>query len=913
VATSSLLTAFLCALPAQALRNSVGVLKSPDNAQQWTEITNRLQATGVGYCILETANWQSEADLNNINVLLLPNVTTLDGAQAEALAKWMDRGGRVIVTGPTGTLSQPEVRTQLRSLFGGYWGFANSMPATLQLSKDRQSWATQPELSSTLVGGVVIPTSVNSETAAVWISDGRPPAVIATDKSTFLGWRWGTDQVTSTQLDTAWLRVALNRFGINGSNLLAQVSRGAIARPCNAPPPAPKAPILFNGQQQSQQLPAQSSPQSLLAATPVDAALPVLPSDRQTESFRLSPDYPGEGGGLSSSQVTAMSQELESLIARFESTLLAAESSNSTAEILPKKVIDASEPDRHKLPGNTPEPSQRKSVRSRSYQAALEARQGLQQFYQLIDRGDYTQARQAWLKARRTLWDNYPTDRPFAQPEIRAMWLDRGTIVQARSEEDLAKIFNRLAAAGINTVFFETVNASYPIYPSRIAPEQNPLTRGWDPLAAAVKLAHARGMELHAWTWIFAAANQRHNEILGQDRNYLGPVLSRHPDWAMTDRGGSFFDRGVQYRKAFLDPSNPEVRRYLLALLEEIATQYDVDGIHLDYIRYPFQDPKINQIFGYSNSSRWQFKQMTGVDPVDISPSHPLWSQWTGFRIRQVDSFVAEASQRLKQQRPDLIVSAAVFPLPYRDRLFRLQQNWEEWGRNGWVDMIVLMTYALDTGTLEEKTQPLFENAIAGSALLVPGLRLLKVPDPVTVDQMQYIRNMPTGGYALFAAENLTSDLEAVFNRTQGGVSAQQPQVLPYRQPFKATASRYQALQREWNFFSANHQLALDALSLSEWNRQADSLATALNQLADNPSQQSYTAAQAALGSFRRQFATWMRQQKTVQPYQVAVWENRLETLARLLSYGEARLLQPNRRYSLSSYLVPSHLSPLEK
>ncbi|MHC5721898.1 MAG: family 10 glycosylhydrolase, partial [Nostoc sp.] len=95
------------------------------------------------------------------------------------------------------------------------------------------------------------------------------------------------------------------------------------------------------------------------------------------------------------------------------------------------------------------------------------------------------------------LWQQFPVDRRLAQPEIRAVWLDRGTIVRAGST-GLAQIFDRLAQAGINTVFFETVNAGYTIYPSQVAKEQNPLIRGWDPLAEAVKLAHERDMELHA-------------------------------------------------------------------------------------------------------------------------------------------------------------------------------------------------------------------------------------------------------------------------------------------------------------------------------------------------------------------------------------------------------------------------------
>ncbi len=111
----------------------------------------------------------------------------------------------------------------------------------------------------------------------------------------------------------------------------------------------------------------------------------------------------------------------------------------------------------------------------------------------------------------------------------------------ARNPEGLARLFDRLAAAGINTVFFETVNAGYPTYPSRVAPEQNPLTRRWDPLASAVEMAHARNMTLHAWVWVFAAGNQQHNRLLNLPADYPGPLLSRHPHWAGPTTGATPF------------------------------------------------------------------------------------------------------------------------------------------------------------------------------------------------------------------------------------------------------------------------------------------------------------------------------------------------------------------------------------
>ena len=869
---SALLPWSVAIMPTVAAGEVLGVVKSQENARQWSEITNRLQQVGVNYCIVDTVNWQQNLDLGNISVLLLPNVENLTGSQAIALEQWMNRGGKVIVTGPTGNLSQPQVRSQLRSLFGAYWGFPLSSPSTLELAANSPpEWYDRPQLSRTFIGGAVIPANINSQTAAVWLANGTPAAAIITDNSTFLGWRWGVDAVAPASMDTAWLQASLNRYGIS--------TYGQFNPEGYHPPKNCRLNINLTDE-----------PRPFLPGWQLQppSSLP-LPQSRL--NLRYEP-------AIAPEQAETMTQELEGLINRFESTLLTADANSSNIINSTGKVIEQVLSQQTKQNKSQSSVSQVNSLNSKAHQALKEAKDNLKKFHKLLGQRDYYRAKQEWQDTRRNLWDNYPTDRQVSQAEIRAIWLDRGTIVKARSESDLAKIFDRLAAAGINTVFFETINAGYTIYPSRVAPQQNPLVRGWDPLEAAVKLAHERDMELHAWVWTFATANQRHNTILNLPKDYLGPVLSRYPDWAITDREGNKFH--YNSGKAFLDPANPGVRKYLSLVLEEIATRYQVDGIQLDYIRYPFQSPTGSKNYGYGIAAREKFKQMTGVDPIELQLSDPLWSQWTGFRIKQVDSFVEAISQDLKQKRPDLILSTAVFPIPRQRRLTQIQQHWEEWIRQDWIDLLVPMTYAMDTSELQKLTSPLWDPSKEGSALLLPGIRLLNLPDVVAVDQMQLLRGKPTEGYALFAAENFNSNLEQIFSRTQGSLKAQRQEPLPHRQPFQATASRYQNLQKEWNFVISKNQLALERITLKEWAKQADELALTLQQLADEPSQKHFVSAQLALSSFRRKFPQWMEDDKTVNPYQVEVWQNRLDTLNRLLSYGERKVLNKSRRITIN-------------
>ena len=863
--SSCLVPLTIALAPKIAVGETLGVVQSRENLRQWSAITNRLQQVGIDYCIVDAAKWQEELDLGNISVLLLPNVEILTGAQATAIEQWMDRGGQVIVTGPTGNMSQPQIRSRLKDLFAAYWGFPLSAPATIELSDNTPvEWFGRPQLSDTFTGGVVIPVDGRSRTAAQWMAEENSAAAVVTNNSTFLGWRWGDNGVASLSLDAAWLQAALNRYGIGTYGKFTPVAnrKPGACRPNIVPPNEPR-PIIPNWQLNNSPLP---TPQSRFNFP------------RQTT--------------LSASEIDNMTRELQGLIARFESTLLTADANESELNLSTKELVEQhlsqqvqsnkSAADKQLMIGS-------KSKYENAHQALAEARSSLKKFLHLSRNRNYGEAKSQWLKAKRTLWDNYPTDRPLAHPEVRAVWLDRGTIVKARSESDLVKIFDRLANAGINTVFFETVNAGYTIHPSRIAPQQNPLVRGWDPLEAAVKLAHARGMELHAWVWTFAVANQRHNIILNQPKDDLGPVLSRYPDWAISDRQGNKFH--YSSGKVFLDPSNPGVRRYLSLLLEEIATRYQVDGIHLDYIRYPFQNPGGSKTYGYGIASRQQFKQLTGVDPINLTPRSPLWSQWMGFRIKQIDSFVGSISQNLKQQRPDLILSTAVFPMERRERLTKIQQHWEEWVRQEWIDLLVPMTYASDTEHLQRLTRPLFSGSNQSTVLLLPGIRLLNLPDIMALDQMQLLRGMPTEGYALFAAENLNSNLEKIFSQTQGKLNLDRQEPLPYRQPFQTTALRYQNLRKEWNFLLSNNQLLMEEKTMKRWGQQADDLALALQQLADEPSTNNLMSAQLSLSSFRRQFPQWIEQDTNINPYQVQVWSNRLDTLDRLLSYGEKNVL----------------------
>ncbi|NJN73362.1 MAG: family 10 glycosylhydrolase [Limnothrix sp. RL_2_0] len=445
-----------------------------------------------------------------------------------------------------------------------------------------------------------------------------------------------------------------------------------------------------------------------------------------------------------------------------------------------------------------------------------------------------------------------------------------GAIANAKNEAGLANLFDSLATMGINVVFLETVNASYPIFPSEVAPVQNPLLEGWDALASGVKLAHERGMELHAWTWIFAAANQRHNELMGQPQYYLGPVLTEHPDWATGDRRGDPFH--ARSRKAFFDPANPEVQNYLVELLTEIATKYDVDGIQFDYIRYPFQETSRNEVYGFGDAAREQFRLSGGYpDPITLEIGDRHWRKWQDFQVAQVDQFVKKATMSLRQVRPDLTLSAAVFPMPRDRRIEQIQQNWEAWIEAEYLDVLVPMTYAEDTVTLEGLTTDLLATFPSKSTLLVPSIRLLDIDSGIALDQRQHLRQLPTIGAAFFAASNLNPQLVT-------GLQTE-TSLLPHREPLAAIASRFETLQREWAITFTDQPWQNAA------HRFEDRLTTAQNQ----PNPKAILLAQSQWEEFRLTFNPHLEIYAKQHPYQAQVWQYRLTVIEHLLSYGDRR------------------------
>jgi len=210
-----------------------------------------------------------------------------------------------------------------------------------------------------------------------------------------------------------------------------------------------------------------------------------------------------------------------------------------------------------------------------------------------------------------------------AQPknEIRATWLttiyglDWPTVKAIspasinKQKAELCEILDELKAANFNTVLLQTRLRGDVIYPSSIETYNETMTGkegcspGYDALAFAIEECHKRGMECHAWMVAIPLGKEKHAKELGKNS-----IIRKQP-WICKQYQGEWF----------LDPGNPATKEYLLSMVKEVVTRYDIDGINLDYIRYPdqpkdFPDKETFRKYGNGKSlDTWRRDNITAI------------------------------------------------------------------------------------------------------------------------------------------------------------------------------------------------------------------------------------------------------------------------------------------------------------
>ncbi len=342
---------------------------------------------------------------------------------------------------------------------------------------------------------------------------------------------------------------------------------------------------------------------------------------------------------------------------------------------------------------------------------------------------------------------------PEIKEELRGIWVTRFDWVDADPElckDRIKRIFKNIEDTRFNAVFFQVRGQAETLYPSPFEPwsvlfdYRDP---GFDPLNLAIEEAHKYGLKFYAYVNLLPLWG---SEQPPADSSHLyfkhGPGAMPDDSWVCYDVTGNPMALNEYY---YLNPALPAVKSYLKKVVVHLVSNYDLDGIHFDRIRYPgpeyLYDP-------------WSVKHFLS-DSTSFGWSRPEWAR------QQLTDLVEDVVAEALLYKPYLSVSAATWGLYRTDDIknythFRsgyehYYQDAIAWLDRGIMDFIVPMIYwdIYDPTPNFHELWSDFKVRSDESRNIFPGLIVRDgwLRDGETASQIHFIRKNTGFGHVLFS------------------------------------------------------------------------------------------------------------------------------------------------------------------
>ena len=340
--------------------------------------------------------------------------------------------------------------------------------------------------------------------------------------------------------------------------------------------------------------------------------------------------------------------------------------------------------------------------------------------------------------------------------EVRALWIVRDTLTSPQKIKNAVTLAKKY---GFNTLFVQVRGRGDAYYKSNFEPRAEQLigqAGDFDPLAVAVAEGHKAGLEVHAWMNTFLVWHQKRRPY---SRFH---VVNQHTDWIVRDRQNILHLAPTNDSEgAFLDPAIPAVREYTKNVFLDVASRYDVDGIHFDYVRYP------SERFSYSDVALAAFRthmegQLSENDLAfaDKKAAHNRLAfpylfpaEWRTWRQSLVTDTVRSISEAAHAIKPNIIVSAAVFP-NYQVASIDKAQAWREWLRDGVLDAACPMAYNRSTPLVAAQIRDAVANSYGRP--IIAGVGAWQMPAASAIAKGQVCRDLGACGLNFFSYDGMT-------------------------------------------------------------------------------------------------------------------------------------------------------------
>ncbi len=346
--------------------------------------------------------------------------------------------------------------------------------------------------------------------------------------------------------------------------------------------------------------------------------------------------------------------------------------------------------------------------------------------------------------------------------EIRALWVVKDALYSPASVLQMIEVAQENE---FNLILVQVRSRGDAYYRSELVPlaeaiqqSQNP---EFDPLQLTVEQGHRAGLQVHVWVNTLILWSSSSPPV---DPTH---IFHLHPEWFACSDGSRTNSEGI-----YLSPELPQVKGHLLSVIEEIVENYPIDGLHLDYVRYP------NNSYDYNLMARTRFMQRYAIDPLGLAQGSERLADLFGavgidnlsekrlaWRAEQVTDLVGAIHDLISSENPGVALSAAVKP-DMHEAYRNYGQDWTEWANRGLVDFVIPMAYSQNTETVVQQVEQAVKTV--GHERLYAGIGTYNKPISETLRQIQTIETLGVKGICLFSYNSLQKQ-PGSFEELRGG------------------------------------------------------------------------------------------------------------------------------------------------
>jgi uncharacterized lipoprotein YddW (UPF0748 family) len=348
---------------------------------------------------------------------------------------------------------------------------------------------------------------------------------------------------------------------------------------------------------------------------------------------------------------------------------------------------------------------------------------------------------------------------PFSS--YRGLWVSRFEFQNTAASVD--QVFANAQALGFTDVMFQVRGAADAYYTPPVVDGDylEHKVSSFDALGRAVEQGKARGIRVHAWINTVPLFS---GSTLPTDEPGNPYVINTNPEFWIRDSTNTPQPLNASY--VIANPTMPEVKQHLADVVAGIASRYDVDGVHLDYIRF-FQDSSVGAIqYPTDPASVARFQAVPGNAGKTPTTNKADYQAWMADNVTELVSLLRDT---VKATRPDAQLTASV----WRNATIgtnSYQQAWQTWIDQGLVDAVMPMIYRKGFGSgglgLSSDSGNIYRNDVtaalnwSGTAGVMPGLGPYMQDDATTaygntLAQLNYARDQGANGVQMFSYRDL--------------------------------------------------------------------------------------------------------------------------------------------------------------